>query len=252
MNGDQMIYIGIPTANQRDTGNECLQRTVRSLLQSGFEDAYAKFSFSKIHIYDSQSHENLADETCLDHELIQCYPTHKQYTLFENNNRVMEIGIEQADWVLLLQDDIIVTRHFFHALHYTTLIASERCGLVAFFHPYVDRIKPTDCGLFWFPPEVYWGSQALLFRRSFIQEYFQSDFIVNRQNYPFPDKFHDFMIQKYLLTQNCPYHLYGYFPVLVQHIGGQHSTVDHRDDRRAIYFPGETFDAMKTVSLQRL
>jgi hypothetical protein len=247
-----MIFIGIPTANKRDVGNLCLQRTVQSLLQSGFEDAYVKFSFSKIHIFDSQSHLNLENETYLKHDLIRNYPTEKKYTLFENNNRVMDTGREQADWVLLLQDDIIVTQHFFHAVYYSTLMAKEKCGLIAFFHPYVDHIKPTDYGLFWFPPEVYWGSQALLFRASFINTYFQSDFIVNRNDYPHPEKFHDFMIQKYLLTQSCPFHLYGYFPPLVQHIGGQHSTVDHRDDRRAVYFPGETFDAMKTVSLQNL
>lgn len=247
-----MIFIGIPTANKRDVGNQCLQRTVQSLLQSGYEDAYAKFSLSTIHVFDSQSHINLSNETCLNHDLIESYPTNKQYTLFENNNRVMEVGKESADWVLLLQDDIIVTNHFFHAVHYTTQTADQQCGVVALFHPYVNQIKPTESGLFWFPPEVYWGSQALLFRTTFINEYFNSDFIVNRDNYPHPEKFHDFMIQKYLLTQSCPYHLYGYYPPLVQHIGGKHSTVDHRDDRRSVYFPGETFDAMQTVSIQLL
>jgi hypothetical protein len=223
-----------------------LEILMKSLLHSGLPEVVEDGkTFCFISETSTRIHSDVA-LLCSRYHFVHAIHGVRPRTLFQNFIDCLSDGVKKADWIFILQDDTYIARNCFLYMDWVIRNIPQSTGILSFFTHYTDtRSWPY---LFWpYPAILLDGAQALLFNRFCADEFLQSRARREHESLPknkgdyitelFPHKQIDYCLRRYLIRESN-YRLFGHNPCLVQHTGGNTSSVDNVGDRLSPNFIG--------------
>lgn len=167
--------------------------------------------------------------------------------LFQNSVRALNYCALRYDWVLFFQDDVIVCKNMIPFVFKLLPQLPNDLGALTFFNTQSEEsAKCNNIKICQLPARYFWGFQSILIRTETIRCYFESSTFLNNKFFSKnPDRHIDLSFGHFIKNYYL-FDIYFSLPSLVQHIGGNNSTIENCGERRSRVF-SELYDPMKHI-----
>jgi len=205
------------------------QNYIWNALKSLMDEAGAKYvpeEFLKVYIYESGSKDlSYLDDILKAYPQVELIKSDKKLTLVENTNRAISEGAKDAEYVMLVQDDVKFARNALFKMDDWVDRAPKDTGFLTLWNC-GGRKKGEFVEI---PPNTFWGNLTLIFKSKIIPE------ILSWKKMRLIGSGHDMALKGWAI--NFKRKIFANPDGLIEHIG-DYSSLGQRRIRRSTYWRG--------------